>query len=336
MESRIQTACALILTSVAVAAALHWLSPVMVPFVLALFIYLGLVATLDFQMRWLRMPRALALLSTLAGTVVLFALLGALVSASVRELTVNAPGYEQKLGELIERLATVLPVDSERFSRENILQPLSDISMGTISNVLRQTTSAITGILSRSLLVLLLVIFLLIGGGTVQAERKGVWGEIVQRVTHYIVVKAVVSAVTGTLVGLTLYLLGVDLALVFGLFAFMLNIIPSIGSIVATLLPLPIVLVSPQISPTVAFLAIAIPGVMQLTIGSFLEPKVLGESLDLHPVTILLALIFWGMLWGIVGALLATPMTAIMKMLFEKLEPTKPFAELMAGRLPTS
>ena len=91
--------------------------------------------------------------------------------------------------------------------------------------------------------------------------------------------------------------------------------------------------VSPEVTPLVAVLAIAIPGAIQLTIGNFIAPKIMGDSLDLHPVTILLALMVWGMIWGIVGMLLATPITAVMKILFERLELTRPVGALLAGRL---
>ena len=100
-----------------------------------------------------------------------------------------------------------------------------------------------------------------------------------------------------------------------------------------TFLPLPVVIASPDVSMAAAVLAIAIPGAIQLTIGNIIEPKVMGESLDLHPVAILLNLIIWGMLWGIVGMLLSTPILAVMKILFEKFEGTRPLAALLAGRI---
>ena len=73
-------------------------------------------------------------------------------------------------------------------------------------------------------------------------------------------------------------------------------------------------------------------GQSHVSVGNFLEPKIQGDSLDLHPVTILVALIFWGMLWGIVGMFLAVPMTAILKILMEPYTYTRPFAQLMAGK----
>ena len=68
-------------------------------------------------------------------------------------------------------------------------------------------------------------------------------------------------------------------------------------------------------------------------IGNVIEPKMLGDSLDLHPITVLLSLIFWGMLWGIPGMLLAAPITAVLKILSENLEITAPVARLLSGKL---
>jgi AI-2 transport protein TqsA len=92
------------------------------------------------------------------------------------------------------------------------------------------------------------------------------------------------------------------------------------------------VLVSPDVSLTVAILAIALPGGIQLLIGNVIAPKIMGDSLDLDPVVILLALMIWGALWGVVGMLLATPITAVLKILLGRIEFTAPAAELLGGR----
>jgi AI-2 transport protein TqsA len=81
---------------------------------------------------------------------------------------------------------------------------------------------------------------------------------------------------------------------------------------------------------------ILVPGLVQLVIGNGIEPLIMGEGLDLHPVTVLLALIFWGLLWGVVGMLLAAPMTAVLRIVLGRIETTRPVAELLAGRLPSS
>jgi AI-2 transport protein TqsA len=333
VENRVQTSCLVILTAIATASALYWLRPVMIPFVLSVFIALTLQRMIQLQVRRLRLPPPVAMLSTLVLGIALLALLASLVSASVTQLSENADVYAAQLRKLIQRGVQALPdgllADS---APEEALRSLTSVPVQSVGRMLMGTTNAIVDVLSKSLLVLIFVVFLLLGGGSMR-EATGVWREAEIRIQRFLVTKALTSAATGLLVGLLLALLGVDLALVFGLFAFLLNFIPSIGSIVATLLPLPVVLVNPEVSTTTAILALLLPGAVQMAIGNFVEPRIMGSSLDLHPVVILMALIFWGMLWGIVGMLLATPITAVMKILLERFEGSRMLAELLAGRL---
>src|SRR5208283_1287364 len=128
-------------------------------------------------------------------------------------------------------------------------------------------------------------------------------------------------------------LLGVEFAWVFGLLAFLLNFVPSIGAIIASLLPLPVILLSPDMSLTAKVLAIVIPAAIQIVIGSFVQPRVQGHALDLHPVVIVLALIFFGMIWGLMGAFLATPITAVVRIIFARIPITRPLADMLAGNL---
>jgi AI-2 transport protein TqsA len=153
------------------------------------------------------------------------------------------------------------------------------------------------------------------------------------RIRAYLVSMTLLSGVTGVLVGAVLSVLNVPAAVLFGLLTFMLNFIPNVGSFISILLPLPIVLLAPDFSPAHKVLAVAIPTAIQFAIGNFIQPKIMGESMKLHPVVILMALIFWGMLWGIVGAFLAVPITSIIRIACDKHPLTKPIANLMAGRL---
>jgi AI-2 transport protein TqsA len=319
------------LTTVAVAVALWWLRPVMIPFVLATFFAFGLAPLIDFQRRYLWIPRPLAILVTMIFGFVLLTLLGGLITISVRQLSANADAYQQKLNQLLDYGMAML----ERFGFDPVtaFSSLSALPIKTVGGLLVATTNAIVDLLSQGLLVMIFLFFLLLGGGSRTQPSTGVWSEVESQIKRYIITKVLVSAVTGVLVGVVLTLLGINLAMVFGLFTFLLNFIPSLGSIVATLLPLPIVLLSPDISFSVAAFAIGIPTLIHFVIGNVLEPKIMGGSLDLHPATILLALIVWGMLWGPVGMLLATPLTAVTKMLCEKMAYTAPVAELLAGRL---
>jgi AI-2 transport protein TqsA len=192
-------------------------------------------------------------------------------------------------------------------------------------------TNTFLSLLSWGLMVMLFVIFLMIGQNARGGPSTGVMGEIEAGVKSYISTKVFVSAITGLLVFVVLAILGVPYAISFGAFAFLLNFIPTIGSVISTLLPLPILLLTPGITWTTAILAIAIPGTIQLTMGNAVEPKMMGKSLGLHPITVLLALIFWGMIWGFDGMILAAPITAVVKIILEKIEITSSVAHLMAG-----
>lgn len=148
-----------------------------------------------------------------------------------------------------------------------------------------------------------------------------------------VLLKFFISFANGIISAGVYYLLNVDLAMVFGVFHFFLNWIPHVGPIVATLLPLPVVLVSRDNSAVQVFLSLLFPGLAHFLLGHLLEPRLMGDSLDLHPITVLLCLIFWGMLWGIPGMVLAAPITAALKIMCESIEVTAPFALLLAGQI---
>jgi AI-2 transport protein TqsA len=141
------------------------------------------------------------------------------------------------------------------------------------------------------------------------------------------------SAACGVSVWLVLAAFGVQAAVLFGLLTFLLNFIPNIGSAIATVLPLPFIWMSPSLGIGGMILASVIPAAIQFVIGNFLQPNLMGNSMKLHPVVILMALIFWGMIWGIVGMFLAVPITSIIRIACDRHELTKPVAELMAGNL---
>lgn len=330
-EMRVQTVCLLVLATVAGAFALRWLRPVMIPFVLSLVISLGLGLCVETLQR-LRAPRALALpvvallgLGALAG-------LGALLSASVAQLAANADLYGEQLGELLDRIYNGLPGEMRALLGAE-QERLRSIPVETVGGLLTRIANAIVNLFSQSLLVLIFVLFLVTGGGARgrAAGTAGIWGEVRVQVESYLVSKLLISAATGVLVGSALFLLGVPLAMAFGVMAFLLNFIPNVGSLISILLPLPVVIVSPEVGPVAAVLAIALPAAIQFTMGSVIEPKLVGDSLGLHPVAVLIGLIVWGMLWGVVGMLLATPMTAVLKMLLAKFSGSRPLAQLLAG-----
>ena len=110
------------------------------------------------------------------------------------------------------------------------------------------------------------------------------------------------------------------------------SFIPVFGAVIAVVLPIPVAFIQ-YTSATPIIIIILIPAIAKMIIGDFIEPKLIGSALKLHPVTIILSLIFWGILWGVVGVFLAAPITAIIKISFEKFETTLPFARLLEGNI---
>jgi AI-2 transport protein TqsA len=268
--------------------------------------------------------------------VILLCVLGLLVAASIGQIEENSDRYQQRLEDLTRKGAetlAVLPLERLGIDQDEAFSRLRKASTDTVGSVLVTTTGTIMGVLSQGTLVLIFLCFLVAGGAGQAGAARGMWADVEIRIKQYLVTKILLSAATGLLVGLILLVLGIDLWLIFGLFAFLLNFIPTLGSIIATLLPLPIVVLNPDVTPLVGVLAIALPATVQMVIGNILEPKMMGKSLQLHPIAILMALIVWGMVWGIIGALLAVPMTAIVKIMLERSEVTAPAARLLEGKL---
>ena len=329
----------MVIASVLLASALLWLKPIMVPLVLAIMLSYVLAPLVDISVQKLRFPKGIAIFFSLIVSFVLIFLTGLMISSSVGTLREKSEEYEEHIKTLSEQ--SLSWINDNLILRLQELGVDIDISQGSaildsipISGLMSSMTNTILDLLSNTFLILIFVIYLL-EGREPQKKSSPLMERIEGRIKRYLVIKLLLSIATGVLVGIILALLGIDLAMVFGILAFVLNFIPNIGSLIAIILPLPLVLVDPDFTMTLLILTIALPGAVQMVVGNVIEPKLLGDSLELHPITVLLSLIFWGMLWGIPGMLLAAPITAVLKILLESLEITKPVALLLQGVLPT-
>lgn len=320
--------CLIVITVIVSAAALYWLRPVMIPFVLALLFMYGMAPGVDFLMQRGRFGKGLAItVALLLSGLVSLAVL-ALVNSSVQALLQNADVYTARLNGMMGQVRGLL--ESVGIGAQSLTDAIAKVPVPQLAGSLANQAISLV---SNSFLVLIFLIYLLLGRTATPSEDTGMRAQIETRIKRYIIVKVGLSAATGVATTVILSLLGVELAVVFGLMAFYLNFIPNIGSVLATMLPVPVVLMDPSLSSTAMILAVALPGAVQLVIGNVVEPKIIGDSLQLHPITVLLSLIVWGMLWGVVGMVLAAPLTAVFKIVCDNFEITRPFAALMAGRL---
>lgn len=251
---------------------------------------------------------------------------------------VNAfPAYYERLIHLIQDVgqSTDLPTDL-----------LIEFDWGKrLTSWLLTLPGTAISLVSNLFLVIVFLIFILLGtpapGGKLKRAFSPTTAERVQQVINaisaqigrYLVTAVIISAATGIAAWLALTAIGVDFAVNWGVLAFVLNFIPYIGSILASIPPILVALVKfyPDLGPAIAT-SIALL-IIQMGIGNFLTPKVMGDALDINPIIVLVSLLFWGWLWGGVGAVLAVPIAVVIKIVCENIPSLRPVAILMeSGR----
>lgn len=205
-----------------------------------------------------------------------------------------------------------------------------------INYAITQLYSGLSELLGMTVMVSIFMFFLLLGNTSQNIHQLPTWREIEMKIRSYIVTKTVISIFTGIAFGAVLWFYGVPLSVVFALLAFLLNLIPNVGPLIACALPVPLILLDPNLSIPGMIMVLVLTSAVQFVSGNIVEPKVMGDSFALHPIAILLTLMLWGIIWGLPGMFLATPLTAAAKILFEKFEMTKPISDLLEGKWPTA
>lgn len=327
--SKIRTGCLLVLTAILVAATLAELRDIMIPFVLAIFLTYLVTPAVDFLELNGKMPRLLALAIIFLATLVGVGLVALVIAVNIGELIQGADSYRARILSLVGGAFSFLESLGVNTDRDKVIEAVRNLPF---FQILGKAASGLLKGFSTATLVLIFLLFLMTGTRS-STERVGIYREIDQKIRRYIGTKVGISLATGILTWLTLGVAGVELSFLLALLTFLLNFIPTLGSIFAVLLPVPVLLIQFS-NPVTTGAIIAVLGLIQFVLGNVIEPKLMGQSLDLHPATILLSLAFWGSIWGAVGMFLAVPLLAILKIVLGRIEATLPLSELMAGRLP--
>jgi len=194
----------------------------------------------------------------------------------------------------------------------------------------------VLAILSNSLLVLLTIALLLFEaagfpdklqaafGGVASSDR---YEKIRTEIQRYLGIKTIVSITTGSLVAAALAVIGVDYPLLWGTIAFLLNYIPTLGSIIAAIPPL--LLAAVQFGIWRALIVALVFLSINVVMGNLIEPYFMGRRLGLSTLVVFLSLVFWGWVWGPVGMLLSVPLTVILKIMLENTEDLRWIAILL-------
>ena len=324
---------------VVVIAGLRAAAGIIVPFLISVFIA---IISLPLQ-NWLiarKIPRSLAVLSTLVADILVLVALGFLVGTSVQGFAEKWPDYQSKLIAGIKFLIGWLNAHGASISSDSIV---SIFKSGIALDIAKGAFGSVFSLLQNFVLVFLTILFVLseAAGFTAKLERAighpmpktARLDKIKRDIQQYLVVKTIVSLATGLLVGGMLALLGLDFPILWGLLAFLFNYVPSLGSIIAAVPAILLALI--QFGIGRALLATAGYLAVNFILGNMLEPRLMGRRLGLSTLVVFLSLIFWGSLLGLIGMVLSIPLTMILKLACESNESTRWLA-VMLGPEPST
>jgi AI-2 transport protein TqsA len=335
-EDRFFKAAIAVIVLFIVGVVLKLARPVLVPFILAIFLSYIIDPALTFLTRC-RCPRRMAVLIVLALMFVFFYLLGALVYSSGKSLAADLPRYQERLTDF----TTVLAEGVGPF-KVDLASTLGKLEIEKIGAFILSAIGPFFSILGNLLLVFLFLLFIVSGRGraaekiqkALDSGRSGqvraVFETINGQVRKYLVIKTAVSVVNGLEVWLVLTLFGVDFAPLFGFLAFLLNFIPSIGSLIATGLRVGFAFFQFGTFWTPFWILVITVG-LDAILGNFIEPRIMGKGLGLSPLLIFFSLLFWGWLWGIPGMILSVPLTAVIKIICQNVPALRQVAVLMGS-----
>ena len=324
----------LILASfVIIIAGMKAAEAIVVPFLLGAF--LPIITSPPFI--WMQkkgVPKVLALLFIIVAFLSVLFLIGVLIGTSVNDFTSNLPFYKEKLTNQTQALINWLVEKNyvkPDFQLTKILNPAA------VLNVVANALNQLSGIFADGFLILFTVIFMSLEINTLPRKLKKVFNnpdkslsqvnEIYQNINRYIGIKTLTSLGTGVLVYIFLLIVGVDYPLLWGVLAFVLNYIPTIGSIIAVIPPLLLSLV--QLGFIEAIVVLAGYITINTIIGNILEPKFMGMGLGLSTLVVFLSLVFWGWVLGPIGMILSVPLTITIKIALDSSEETRWLAVML-------
>lgn len=309
---------------------------ILVPFLVAVFLALITVR----PMLWLqskRVPSILAALVIVSMIMLILALVGMILGTSIADFTAAIPVYQARLDAIIDSAVRFVADNLEGDGSVESLRDMIDPgwAMGLVAGIL----NGLKDVLTNTFLIFFTMIFILLEASSGQTKFEAAFGRreesldrpraFLQNLGRYLGIKTIVSIATGCCAGLLTWSVGVDFPLLWAMLAFLLNYIPTIGSIIAAVPAVLLALV--QLGPgeagaiTMGFVGI------NVIFGNFLEPRLMGYGVGISPLIVFVGLVFWGWVFGPVGMLLSVPLTMTLKLALESDERTRWVAILIGS-----
>lgn len=308
---------------VVVVFGLRAAAPILVPATLALFLAVLSLPIMTRLRRW-RVPSLLAVILPVLLNIAVVGLLLLLASQSFSQFETSLPTYVERLQEVQTRWYQAIEARTGFVVSEYITTDMIDPV--AVVDFMRSAVGRVAQFVSMTVLVFIIMAFMLseasvfprkfhhILGNAVRDERR--LAKFVIEIQTYLGIKTAISLATGASVGAWCYALNLDFPVLLGMVAFVLNYVPTVGSIIATI---PAILMSLILVGTLGHALLVTLGyfVVNMLLGNILDPSLMGRRLNLSTLVVILSLLFWGWAWGPVGALLSVPLTVVMKIWFE-------------------
>ena len=339
----VQKIASIIIIVFAVIALLIAGQNIIIPLILSVFSWFLIkeIRELLDKSRWIKrvIPRWV---KTLVGVLTLLIVIGAfsnLLINSAQNLANSWQKYNSSLLNITQSLSQSTGIDLSK----SIASFAGELEFNSI---ITELVNSITGLLSNSVMILLYLIFILLEESTFLPKMKAIYPDpsmfdninnvllrVDKSIGRYISIKSFLSFLTAGLSYIILLLIGVESPLFFAFLIFTLNFIPSIGSLIGTLFPAVMALIQfGEESFTPFILVMLLVGAVQVIIGNFLEPKLMGNSLNISSLVVILSLTIWGAIWGVAGMVLSVPITVIIIIICSNFESTKKIAILLSEK----
>jgi Predicted permease len=314
-------------------AGVIYAKSIITPFLLALFISIICAQPVT----WLEkkgIPRWVALIIVILGLIVLFSGFAYLIGGAVSSFSGNLSQYESTLTTISNSFIQFLNeqglnVPPDQFS--TLIQP---------AKILEYTASALNTVfnmMGTTFLIFLIILFILMEFGSFSVKARAIqiesdksisyFSTILQNIRHYLGIKTLLCLSVGILIYFALLIIGVDYPLLWALIAGLMNYIPNIGSIIATIPTVLFALI--QLGLGGAFWTLGSTMLIHNVLGNFIEPRIMGKGLGLSTLVVFLSLLFWGFTLGMVGMVLSAPFTMTIKIILEQKEKTRWLAILL-------
>lgn len=300
----------------------------LVPFLLAAFLAMITVRPM-LWMQQRRVPAVLAALIIVGFMALIIVVAGAILGRSIADFTAALPEYQERLDSMIDGFL-VFAVD--RLGLDDSVESIGDmINPGWAMGFAATLLNGLKDVLTNVFLIIFTMIFILLEASSITTKVEAAFGKsadslerprvFLDNLGRYLGIKTVVSFGTGLCAWLLTWLIGLDFPLLWAMLAFLLNYLPTIGSIIAAVPAILLALV--QLGPGAAAATLAGFAVINVVIGNVIEPRLMGYGVGISPLVVFIGLLFWGWVFGPVGMLLSVPLTMTLKLGLESDERTR-------------